>query len=49
MLKFVAGEKGLSEVEDLDAFKKHLKEEKRSPWQIPKICRETEHRECDSC
>ena len=32
MLKFVAGEKGLSEVEDADAFKKHLKEEKRSQW-----------------
>ena len=30
MLKFVAGEKGLSEVEDPDAFKKRLKEEKRS-------------------
>ena len=32
MLKFVAGEKGLSEVEDLDVFKKYLKEEKRSQW-----------------
>ena len=32
MLKFVAGEKGLSEVEDLDVFKKRLKEEKRSQW-----------------
>ena len=29
MLKFVAGKKGLSEVEDQDAFKKCLKEEKR--------------------
>ena len=32
MLKFVAGEKRLSEVEDLDVFKKCLKEEKRSQW-----------------
>ena len=32
MLKFVGGEKGLSEVKDLDAFKKHLKEEKRRQW-----------------
>ena len=32
MLKFVAGEKGLSEMEDADAFKKRLKEEKRSQW-----------------
>ena len=31
-LKFVAGEKELSEVEDPDAFKKCLKEEKRSQW-----------------
>ena len=31
MLKLVAGEKGLSEVEDLDAFKKCLKE-KASQW-----------------
>ena len=30
MLKFVDGKKGLSEVEKLDAFKNHLKEEKRS-------------------
>ena len=30
MLKFVAGEKGLPEVENLDAFKKYLKEDKRS-------------------
>ena len=29
MLKFVAGKKELPEVEDLDPFKKHLKEEKR--------------------
>ena len=32
MLKFVAGKKGLSEVENPDAFKNHLKEEKRSQW-----------------
>ena len=32
MLKFIAGEKCLSEVEDPDAFKKWLKEEKRSQW-----------------
>ena len=32
MLKFVAGEKGLSELEDPDAFKKRLKEEKRTQW-----------------
>ena len=32
MLKFVAGEKRLSEVENPDTFKKHLKEEKRSQW-----------------
>ena len=32
MLKFVAGEKGLTEVKDPDAFKKRLKEEKRSQW-----------------
>ena len=31
MLIFVAGEKGLSEVEDQDACKKRLKE-KASPW-----------------
>ena len=31
MLKFVAGEKRLSEVENPDTFKKHLKE-KRSQW-----------------
>ena len=31
-LKFVAGEKSLSEVGDLDAFKKRLKEEKTSQW-----------------
>ena len=30
MLKFVAGKKRLSEVEDPDVFKKPLKEEKRS-------------------
>ena len=30
MLKFIAGEKGLSEVEDPDAFKKRLKEQKTS-------------------
>ena len=32
MLKIVAGEKRLSEVENRDTFKKHLKEEKRSQW-----------------
>ena len=32
MLKFVAGEKGFSVLEDADAFKKRLKEEKRSHW-----------------
>ena len=32
MLKFVAGENGLSEVEDPDAFKKRLKKEKTSQW-----------------
>ena len=32
MLKFVAGEKSLSEVVDSDVFKKRLKEEKRSQW-----------------
>ena len=32
MLKFVVGEKGFSEVEDPDAFKKHLKEEKTIQW-----------------
>ena len=32
MLKFIAGKKGLSEVEDPDAFKKHLKEVKISQW-----------------
>ena len=32
MLKFIAGEKGLSEVEDPDAFKKRLKEQKTSQW-----------------
>ena len=32
MLKFSAGEKTLSEVEDPDVFKKRLKEEKRSQW-----------------
>ena len=31
-LKFVAGEKGLSDVEDPDAFKKRLKEKKTSQW-----------------
>ena len=32
MLKFVAGEKRLSEVGDPDPFKKQLKEEKRIQW-----------------
>ena len=32
MLKFVAGKKGLPEVEDPDVFKKRLKEKKRSHW-----------------
>ena len=32
MLKFIAGKKGLSKVEGLDAFKKRLKEEKTSQW-----------------
>ena len=32
LLKLVAGEKWLSGVEDSDAFKKCLKEEKRSQW-----------------
>ena len=32
MLKFVAEEKCFSEEEDLDAFKKGLKEEKTSYW-----------------
>ena len=32
MLKFVAGEKRLSEVEDPDVFKRRLKEEERSYW-----------------
>ena len=32
MLKFVAGEKRLSEVEDPDVFKRLLKEEKKSQW-----------------
>ena len=32
MLKFVAGEKGLSEVEDPNAFKNRFKKEKRSQW-----------------
>ena len=32
ILKFVAGEKGLSEVKDLETFKKHLKEERTSQW-----------------
>ena len=32
MLKFVAGGKRLSEVEDTDVIKKRLKEEKRSQW-----------------
>ena len=32
MLKLVEGAKQLSEVEDPDAFKKQLKEEKRSQW-----------------
>ena len=32
MLKFVGGEKRLSEVENPGTFKKHLKEEKRSQW-----------------
>ena len=32
MMKFVAGEKGFPEVEDLDIFKKHSKEEKITQW-----------------
>ena len=32
MLKFFAGKKGLSEVKDLETFKKHLKEERTSQW-----------------
>ena len=32
MLKFVVREKRLSEVEDQEAFKKNLKQEKRSQW-----------------
>ena len=32
ILKFVGGEKRLSEVKDPDLFKKCLKEEKRSQW-----------------
>ena len=44
MLKFAAGKKGLSEVEDSDAFKKRLKEKsvagKTTPWWIPKRYRE---------
>ena len=32
MLKFVAGKKRLSEVKDLETFKKHLKEERTSQW-----------------
>ena len=32
MLKFVAGEKGLSELEHPDAFKKRLKEDNTSQW-----------------
>ena len=32
ILIFVAGEKSLSVVEDVEVFKKHLKEEKRSQW-----------------
>ena len=31
-IRIIAGEKGLSEVEDLDAFKKHLNKEKTSQW-----------------
>ena len=49
MLKFAAGKKGLSEVEDSDAFKKRLKEKsvagKTIPWWIPKRYRENEYRE----
>ena len=37
MLKYVAGEKRLSEVEDLDAFKKCLKEEKTSQGQVSRF------------
>ena len=32
VLKFLTGEKGLSEVEDSDALKKRLKDEKASQW-----------------
>ena len=52
MLKFVAGKKRLSEVEDPDVFKKRLKEEKRSQWlekplhgRFSKRYRESEYRE----
>ena len=52
MLKFVAAEKELSEVEDPNAFKNLLKEEKTSqwlenpiPWQIPKRCRVSKYRD----
>ena len=31
-MRFVVGEKGLSEVEDQDAFKKRSKEKKASQW-----------------
>ena len=37
MLKYVAGEKGLSEVEDPDAFKKCLKEGKTSQGQVSRF------------
>ena len=35
MLKFVAGEKGLSELEDPDALKKHLKEKSGAGKTVP--------------
>ena len=38
VLKFVAGEKGLSEVQDLDTLKKHLTEEKTSQWLEKPLC-----------
>ena len=37
MLKYVAGEKGLSEVEDPDVFKKCLKEGKTSQGQVSRF------------
>ena len=52
MLRFVAGEKGLSEVEDPDASKKRLKKreeksvaKKTAPCNTPKRYRKIEHRE----